>query len=98
MKRLLALGALLASASCYSPRDWDPEEARDHVPYTEPVTVEHRIESPPGPGLQYMVLQVEDQRALTPWLDSREAAESAGREWEQKRPGLGWYVLWRQKP
>ena len=98
MKRLLAPGLLLLLAACYAPRDWDPEDARQHVPITEPVTVDHRIETPPGPGLQYMVMQVDDNRALTPWLDDRGAAETAGHEWGQKWPGFEWYVVWRQKP
>ena len=97
MKTLLAL-VLLAAAGCYHPRDWDPAEAREIVPPYVPVVVDHEIATPPGPGLQYLVLQVEDQRALTPWLDSASEAESAGREWGAKWPGYGWYIIWREKP
>ena len=68
------------------------------VPPYVPVTVEHEIATPAGPGLQYLVLQVEDQRALTPWLDSAGEAERVGREWGAKWPGFGWYIIWREKP
>ncbi len=97
MKNLLAL-ALLAAAGCHAPKDWDPEEARELVPPLEPVVVEYDVRIPDGPPLQYMAMQVDDNRALSPWLDSRSEAESAGREWSSKARGLDWYVIWRQKP
>jgi hypothetical protein len=97
MKTLLALG-LLPLGACYHPKDWDPAEARSIVPVTEPVSIDYSVATPTGPGLQYMVLQVEDARAITPWLDSLSVAQSAGREWGAKRPDLGWYILWRHKP
>ena len=97
MKNLLALG-LLAAAGCYAPKDWDPEDARDHVPQTEPVTVDHRIDTPSGENLQYMVMNVEDAKALTNWLDSRSEAESFQSDWRSKYPNFNSYILWRKKP
>jgi hypothetical protein len=97
MKKTLALG-LLALAACHSPKDWDPEDARDHVPYQEPVTVDHAIPTPSSPDLQYMVMNVEDARALTNWLDSRSEAESFRSDWASKYPNFGSYIVWRQKP
>lgn len=98
MKKLLALGLLPLAAGCYAPKDWDPAEARDHVPYTEPVTVDYAVETPSGPGLQYMVMNVEDAKALTDWLDSRGEAESFQSDWRSKYPGFSSYIVWRQKP
>ena len=96
MKKTLALG-LLAIAGCYTPKDWDPEDARNHVPQTQPVTVDHRIDTPSG-DLQYMVMNVEDARALTDWLDSRSEAEGFQSSWRSKYPNFSSYIVWRQKP
>lgn len=97
MKKLLATG-LLALGACYSPKDWDPEDARDHVPNTAPVTVDYSVDTPSGSDLQYMVMNVEDSKALTAWLESRGEAESVRSDWASKHPHLNFYVVWRQKP
>ena len=98
MKTLAAAALLLPLAACYHPKDWDPAEAREIVPVTEPVSVDYKVETPRGPGLQYMAMQVDDNRALSPWCDDVGDAEAAGREWSQKARGLDWYIVWRQKP
>ena len=97
MKKLLAL-SLLAVTACHSPKDWDPDEAREHVPNRPPVEVEYGVETPDGPGLQYMVMNVEGAKALTNWLDSRREAESFQAEWRDKYPSFSSYIVWRKKP
>jgi len=97
MKNALALLCLTLGA-CYAPRDWDPEEAREHVPHREPVSVDFDVRTPDGPGLQYMVMNVENAKALTDWLDSRGEAESFQSEWRSKYPDFSSYIVWRKKP
>ena len=96
MKTLLACAALLALAACHKPKDWDPEEAYN-FPRTEPVKVEHQVEIPDGP-VQYLAMSADNRYALCSWTENRSEAEAAGRKFEEKHPGLDWYVLWRQKP
>jgi hypothetical protein len=97
MKIAFAL-ALLALGACYKPRDWDPEEAREHVPQRPEVAVDYAVETPDGPGLQYMVMNVENSKALTDWLDSRSEAESFQSDWRSKYPTFSSYIVWRKKP
>lgn len=96
MKKLLVLAAL--ASGCHSPKDWDPDTAYDNLPRRDPVTVDHRVEAPSGPDVQYLAMSVDDKYALCAWTENRAAAEEAGRRWEQKSKGAAWYVLWRQKP
>lgn len=98
MKKLIAL-ALLA-AGCRAPVQYhgDPEQdAAAGVPRTEPVQVDHRVDPPAG-KLEYLSMSADNKYALCPWTENRSEAEAAGRAFEQKHPGLAWYVLWRQKP
>jgi hypothetical protein len=102
MLPLLSLvgGLVLAAfaAGCHYPQERDPQEAYDAVPRKEPVSVDHRVEPPDGAELEYLAMSADDKYALCRWTSSRGEAESAGRRFEEKHPGLTWYILWRQKP
>ena len=87
---------LLAAAVGCGTREPDPQDAYDFE-RRPPVEVDHRVEIPPGEKIQYMALSVDNQWALSDWA-SRGDAEEAGRRFEEKHPGLGWYLLWRQAP
>ena len=97
MRKLLAL-ALLA-VGCRAPVQYegDPEADANNFPRTQPVKVEHHIESPGGP-VQYLAMSADNKYALCNWTESLSEAEAAGARFAEKHPGLDWYVLWRQKP
>ncbi|HYF00918.1 MAG TPA: hypothetical protein VEJ18_18495 [Planctomycetota bacterium] len=95
MRTILALALVSAVLGCRS-REPDPQDAYDFE-RRPPVEVDHRVEIPADENLQYIALSVDNREALCGWT-SRGEAEEAGRRFEEKHPGLGWYILWRQVP
>jgi len=92
-----AIAVVLLAAGCHSPQDYDPQEAYDAVPRSEPIKVDHQVDPPAGP-LQYLAMSADNKYALCGWTENRSVAEAAGRAFEDKHPRLDWYILWRQKP
>ena len=95
MRTLIALALLAGVLGCGS-REPDPQTAYDFE-RRPPAEIDHRVEIPAAEKLHYMAVSVDNQEALCGWT-TRGEAEEAGRRFEEKHPGLGWYVLWRQAP
>jgi hypothetical protein len=90
---LFAVLAGVVSCGCNCYRAEDPESyliAREDERMT--------VEVPPGAPVQFLAWCVEEERAVSAWVESQGAASSAGSEHASRRPGHAFQVLWRQAP
>jgi len=89
---LCLLAAIVScGCNCYHAEDPEPYKiAREDE--------ELRVDVPGNAPLQYLAWCIEEEKAVSAWVDSEGGAHSAGSDHVSKRPGHAFQVLWRQTP
>jgi len=90
MHRILALGLLLATASCSG-----SGETPGSREYRGDVLT---VEADASVKLQYLPYCMDEKAAVGPWADSASDARSAGSDHTGKHPDHRCTLLWRQRP